>query len=123
MTDEIIDDEEARIREELEHNRKVEVLDVPPTTDELDLPFKMEIDTAYWIEGKKGYLLTGKIVGGFINIDDDIILSNGIKAKVKELDNGDDYASAFDTNVGVLITGIKKGALDGVENLVATMNW
>ena len=112
-------DEEEEIRRELEHNRKVKVLDVPPTTDELDLPFKMEIDQAFWVEAKKGYLLTGKIVGGFVNLDDKITLSNGMKATVKEFDNGSDYACAFDTNVGILISGINKGALDGVENLIA----
>ena len=112
-------DEEEEIRRELEHNRKVKVLDVPPTTDELDLPFKMEIDQAFWVEAKKGYLLTGKIVGGFVNLDDKMTLSNGMKATVKEFDNGSDYACAFDTNVGILISGINKGALDGVENLIA----
>ena len=48
----------------------------------------MEIDQAFWIEAKKGYLLTGKIVGGFVNLDDKITLSNGMKAMVKEFDNG-----------------------------------
>ena len=112
-------DEEEEIRRMIEHNRKIQVLDVPPTTDELDLPFKMVVDQAYWIEAKQGYLLTGKITGGGICPDDKITLSNGLKAKVKEFDNGSDYVCAFDTNVGILITGIKKGALDGVENLIA----
>ncbi len=116
-------EEKDRIREELENNRKVEIYDVPPTTDELDDPFKMEIDQAYWVEAKKGYLLTGKIVGGFIDIDDKIILSNGLKATVKEFDNESDYACAFDTNVGILVSGIKKGALDGVEGLTAEIKW
>ena len=115
---------EKRLTKELiEHNRKVEIYDVPPTTDELDDPFKMEIDQAYWVEAKNGYLLTGKIIGGFIDIDDKIILSNGLKATVKEFDNESDYACAFDTNVGILVSGIKKGALDGVEGLTAEIKW
>ena len=113
---------EQRLSAELKsHNSKIKVLDVPPTTDELDDPFKMEVESAFWIEAKKGYLLTGKITGGIIGLDETIRLSNGMKAKVKEFDNGEDNVCAFDKNVGILITGIKKGALDGVESLVATM--
>lgn len=111
---------ENRLTNELsEHNKKVKVLDVPPTTDELDEPFKMQIESAFWVEAKKGYLLTGIIKSGIINLDETITLSNGMKAKVKEFDNGANYACAFDTNVGILISGIKKGELDGVENLIA----
>lgn len=111
---------EQRLSAELKkHNSKVKVLDVPSTTDELDEPFKMQIESAFWIEAKKGYLLTGIIKSGIINLDETITLSNGMKAKVKEFDNGANYACAFDTNVGILISGIKKGVLDGVENLIA----
>lgn len=111
---------EQRLSAELKkHNSKIKVLDVPPTTDELDEPFKMQIESAFWVEAKKGYLLTGIIKSGIINLDETITLSNGMKAKVKEFDNGANYACAFDTNVGILISGIKKGELDGVENLIA----
>lgn len=111
---------EQRLSAELKkHNSKIKVLDVPPTTDELDEPFKMQIESAFWVEAKKGYLLTGIIKSGIINLDETITLSNGMKAKVKEFDNGANYACAFDTNVGILISGIKKGEFDGVENLIA----
>ena len=113
---------ENRLSQELiDHNRNVQILDVPPTTDELDLPFKMVVDGIYWIEAKKGYLVSGKIVGGGVSPDDKVILSNGMKATVKEFDNGEDYACAFDSKVGILLSDIKKGALDGVTDLVITM--
>lgn len=111
---------EQRLSAELQkHNSKIKVLDVPSTTDELDEPFKMQIESAFWVEAKKGYLLTGIIKSGIINLDETITLSNGMKAKVKEFDNDANYACAFDTNVGILVSGIKKGVLDGVENLIA----
>ena len=113
---------EQRLSAELKsHNSKIKVIDVPPTTDELDDPFKMVVDGTYWVEAKKGYLVSGKIVGGCVSPDDKVILSNGMKATVKEFDNGEDYACAFDSKVGILLSGIKKGALDGVTDLVITM--
>lgn len=116
--------EDARIEQELrEHNKKVKVLDVPPTTDELDDPFKMVVDGIYWIEAKKGYLLSGTIEGGFISPDERVKLSNGMKAKVKEIDGeNSEWAGAGD-KVGILLLDIKKGALDGVENLIVTEDY
>lgn len=116
--------EDARIEQELrEHNKKIKVLDVPPTTDELDDPFKMVVDGIYWIEAKKGYLLSGTIEGGFISPDERVKLSNGMKAKVKEIDGENpEWAGAGD-KVGILLSGIKKGALDGVENLIVTEDY
>ena len=115
---------EQRLSAELKsHNSKIKVLDVPPTTDELDNPFKMVVDGIYWVEAKKGYLVSGKIVGGFISPDERVKLSNGMKAKVKEIDGeNSEWAGAGD-KVGILLSDIKNGALDGVENLIVTEDY
>ena len=115
---------EQRLSAELKkHNSKIKVLDVPPTTDALDDPFKMVVDGIYWIEAKKGYLLSGTIEGGFISPDERVKLSNGMKAKVKEIDGeNSEWAGAGD-KVGILLSGIKNGALDGVENLIVTEDY
>ena len=109
-------DEELR-----KHNSKIKVIDVPQSTDASDEPFKMIVDDIYWIVDKKGYLVCGTIESGFVDIDDNVLLSNGMNATVKEFDrdNGE-WASAGD-KIGILLSGIKKGDLDGVENLEITM--
>ena len=89
----------------------------------MDDPFKMVVDGIYWIEAKKGYLLSGTIEGGFISPDERVKLSNGMKAKVKEIDGeNSEWAGAGD-KVGILLSGIKNGALDGVENLIVTEDY
>ena len=118
LTTEEIEDE--RIEEELRnHNSKIKVIDVPPSNDPYDKPFKMIVDDIYWIEAKKGYLVNGTIESGSIELGDKIQLSNGIQSKVLEFETDCEWAAAGD-KIGILLSGIKKGELNGVENLEIT---
>ena len=102
------------VDEIIAHNNKVRVIDVPNSVQ----PFCMPIDGAYWIEGRNGYLLSGTVESGSIELGDTIYLSNGMDGVVQEFDNDATIATPGD-RLGILITGIKKGVLDGVENLIA----
>ena len=113
--------DKANEAEIIEHNSRVQILDIPPSTSKIDEPFKMVVDGIYWIVAKKGYLVNGTIKSGFVEIGDNVLLSNGMNAKVKEFDGGDGEWAAAGDNVGILLSGIKQGALSGVENLVITM--
>ncbi|MBQ3656907.1 MAG: hypothetical protein II956_08710 [Bacteroidales bacterium] len=106
--------DEAKIRE---HNSKVQPIDIPSTNEVFDEPFKMVVDGIYWIEGRKGYLLSGTVESGQIELGDTIYLSNGLYGVVDEFDNDAAIATPGD-KVGILVSGIKKGELDGVENLI-----
>jgi hypothetical protein len=105
--------DEAKIRE---HNSKVHLID-PSSNEMFDKPFKMVVDGVYWIEGRKGYLLSGTVESGQIELGDTIYLSNGLYGVVDEFDNNAAIATPGD-KVGILVSGIKKGELDGVENLI-----
>jgi selenocysteine-specific translation elongation factor len=89
----------------------------------MDEPFKMVVDGIYWIEGKKGYLLSGTIESGFVEIGNKVLLSNGMEAKVKEFDGGDGEWAAAGDEIGILLSGIKNGTLSGVEDLIVTSEW
>lgn len=107
------------IDEIIAHNAKVTVLDMPTVAEKPILkPFCMPIDGAYWIDGRNGYLLSGTVESGEIEIGDMIFLSNGMEAVVEEFDNNAAIATPSD-KLGILVSGIKKGELDGVENLIA----
>jgi translation elongation factor EF-1alpha len=102
------------VDEIIAHNNRITVLDVP-TQRPL---FCMPIDGAYWIDGRNGYLLSGTVESGSKELGDTIYLSNGMDGIIEEFDNDASIATPGDT-LGILISGIKKGALDGVENLIA----
>ena len=121
--DEAIRSAKANEAEIIEHNRKVQPLDIPPSTSKMDEPFKMVVDGIYWIEGKKGYLLSGTIESGFVEIGNKVLLSNGMEAKVKEFDSGDGEWAAAGDEIGILLSGIKNGTLSGVEDLIVTSEW
>ncbi len=87
-------------------------------TDSATMPFRMSIDGAYWIAGRNGYLLNGTIETGTISIGQMIFLNNGKEGIVVEFDSSVEWAGPG-TTVGILVSGIQKGELDGVENLTA----
>lgn len=102
------------VDEIIAHDNRITVLDVP-TQRPL---FCMPIDGAYWIDGRNSYLLSGTVESGSKELGDTIYLSNGMDGIIEEFDNDASIATPGDT-LGILISGIKKGALDGVENLIA----
>ena len=99
------------------HNNNITVIDIPEIDNQNSMSLCMPIDGVYWIEGRKGYLLSGTVESGQIELGDTIYLSNGLYGVVDEFDNNAAIATPGD-KVGILVSGIKKGELDGVENLI-----
>lgn len=103
--------------ESIAHNNNITVIDIPKIDNQNSMSLCMPIDGVYWIEGRNGYLLSGTVESGQIELGDTIYLSNGLYGVVDEFDNNAAIATPGD-KVGILVSGIKKGVLDGVENLI-----